>query len=282
MVGIVPGILNVALDWTFVFPLKMGIAGSSIATTICCAIAAAMVYAYMLRKAESVHLYRLKFSVTSLYLTFRNLYYMARNGFSSLLGELAMSVLMLTGNYVFIKALGDDGVAAFSVACYLYPIVFMVNSAVAQSAQPIISYNHGALLEGRVNEAYRLSVKTALICGTACMAILMIGSRPLISLFLDKGTPAYDYAISGLPIFACASMFFALNIDIIGYYQAVEDNKRAKLYMLLRGLVFLVPSFLLFPILLPSSGMWCAVPVAEALTLVIILFTSGHSSNTAQ
>ncbi len=61
-----------------------------------------------------------------------------------MLGELAMSMMLLTGNYVFIRELGEDGVAAFSVACYLYPIVFMVNNSVAQSAQPIISYNYGA------------------------------------------------------------------------------------------------------------------------------------------
>lgn len=163
MVGIVPGILNVAMDWAFVFPMKMGIAGSSLATTICCAIAAFMVYMYMGRRSVNVHLYRLKMSATSLYLTMRNMFFMARSGFSSLLGELAMAVLMFTGNYVFIMALGEDGVAAFSVACYLYPIVFMVNSAVAQSAQPIISYNHGAHLDGRVNEAYRLSIRTALL-----------------------------------------------------------------------------------------------------------------------
>lgn len=275
MVGIVPGVLNVGLDWLFVFPMKLGIAGSSLATTICCAIAVVMVFWYMRKKAASVHLYRLKWSWTSLYLTFRNLGYMSRSGLSSLLGELAMSVLMLTGNYVFIRALGEDGVAAFSVACYIYPIVFMVNSAVAQSAQPIISYNHGAHLEGRVGEAYRLSLKTAILCGALCMALLIFGAHPLISLFLHKGTAAYDYAIYGLPLFASSAIFFALNIDIIGYFQSIEDNLRATVYMLLRGLVFLVPSFIMLPKAISTAGMWLAVPLAEGLTFVVILLTHG-------
>lgn len=272
-VGIVPGILNIFLDWLFVFPMKMGIAGSSVATTVCCAIASAMVAWYMLRRSQSVRLYRLKPSRTSLYLTVRNIGYMSRSGFSSMLGELAMSMIMLTGNYVFIRWMGEDGVAAFSVACYLYPIVFMVNNSVAQSAQPIISFNYGAGKEDRVREAFRLSLRTAAICGLLATAVLTLGAPPLISLFLQAGTKPYEIATAGLPLFAVSSVFFALNIAIIGYYQSIELNGQATLYMLLRGLVFLVPAFILMPQLIFPQGMWLAVPVSECLTLGVILLT---------
>ena len=272
-VGIVPGILNIFLDWLFVFPMKMGIAGSSVATTVCCAIASAMVAWYMLRRSQSVRLYRLKLSRTSLYLTVRNIGYMSRSGFSSMLGELAMSMIMLTGNYVFIRWMGEDGVAAFSVACYLYPIVFMVNNSVAQSAQPIISFNYGAGKGDRVREAFRLSLRTAAICGLLATAVLTLGAIPLISLFLQAGTKPYEIATAGLPLFAVSSVFFALNIAIIGYYQSIELNGRATLYMLLRGLVFLVPAFILMPQLIFPQGMWLAVPVSECLTLGVILLT---------
>lgn len=272
-VGIVPGILNIFLDWLFVFPMKMGIAGSSVATTVCCAIASAMVAWYMLRRSQSVRLYRLKLSRTSLYLTVRNIGYMSRSGFSSMLGELAMSMIMLTGNYVFIRWMGEDGVAAFSVACYLYPIVFMVNNSVAQSAQPIISFNYGAGKEDRVREAFRLSLRTAAICGLLATAVLTLGATPLISLFLQAGTKPYEIATAGLPLFAVSSVFFALNIAIIGYYQSIELNGQATIYMLLRGLVFLVPAFILMPQLIFPQGMWLAVPVSECLTLGVILLT---------
>lgn len=272
-VGIVPGILNIFLDWLFVFPMKMGIAGSSVATTVCCAIASAMVAWYMLRRSQSVRLYQLKLSRTSLYLTVRNIGYMSRSGFSSMLGELAMSMIMLTGNYVFIRWMGEDGVAAFSVACYLYPIVFMVNNSVAQSAQPIISFNYGAGKGDRVREAFRLSLRTASICGLLATAVLTLGATPLISLFLQAGTKPYEIATAGLPLFAVSSVFFALNIAIIGYYQSIELNGRATLYMLLRGLVFLVPAFILMPQLIFPQGMWLAVPVSECLTLGVILLT---------
>lgn len=270
-VGVVPGLLNIFLDWLLVFPMQMGIAGSSVATTLCCAIAAGMVAWYMFRKSRKLHFYRLKMSRTSLYLTARNIGYMALSGFSSMVGELAMSMIMITGNYVFIRALGEDGVAAFSVACYLYPIVFMVNNSVAQSAQPIMSFNYGARNDERVREAFRLSIRTAVICGLLAMAILVLGAKPLIGMFLQKGTAPYEIATSGLPLFATSAIFFALNIVIIGYYQAIEQNGRATIYMLLRGLIFLVPAFILMPRLISPQGMWLAVPVSECLTLGAIL-----------
>lgn len=74
-------------------------------------------------------------------------------------------------------------------------------------------------------------------------------------------------------MFAVSSIFFALNVAVIGYYQAVGQNIRATLFMLLRGLVFLVPAFILMPMVIAPQGMWLAVPVTECLTLAVILLT---------
>ena len=270
---VIPGFLNIFLDWLFVFPMQMGIAGSAIASTISCAVAAGMVIGYMLLSTRTVKMIRLKLTLTSLYLTARNTGYMARSGFSSMLGELAMSMILLTGNYVFMKGLGEDGVAAFSVACYLYPIVFMVNNSVAQSAQPIISFNYGTGNKYRVQRAFRISIRTAAICGVIATTVLTLGAKPLVALFLIEGTKAHEIAIAGLPLFAYSAIFFALNVAIIGYYQAIEQNVRAIVYMLLRGLLFLVPSFLLMPAFIFPQGMWLAVPVTECMTLGVILLT---------
>ncbi len=273
LLEIIPGLLNIFLDWLFVFPLQMGIAGSALASTLCCAIAAGMVVWYMSFQTQTLHIRRLKFSLTSAYLTARNIGYMARSGFPSMLGELAMSMILLTGNYVFIHELGEDGVAAFCVACYLYPIVVMINNAIAQSAQPIISYNYGAGNARRVREAFRLSLRTSAICAIAEILVLTLGAKPLIGLFLHNGTTPYEIAVAGLPLFAVSSIFFALNVAIIGYYQATEQNTRATLCMLLRGLILLVPAFVLMPEFIFPQGMWLAVPVTECITLGIILLS---------
>ena len=271
---IFPGLLNIFLDWLFVFPMQFGIAGSAIASSISCAVAAGMVTWYMFFRAQTVKICRLKFTLTSLYLSARNVGYMARSGLSSMLGELAMSMMLLTGNYVFIRELGEDGVAAFSVACYLYPIVFMVNNSVAQSAQPIISFNYGAGNRYRVQKAFRVSLCYATVCGVLTTSFLTLCTKLLVGLFLQAGTNAYEIALSGLPLFAYSAIFFALNVAIIGYYQATGQNTRATLSMLFRGLIFLVPAFILMPKFIFPQGMWLAVPVTECITLGVILMTN--------
>ncbi|MBQ6548637.1 MAG: MATE family efflux transporter, partial [Prevotella sp.] len=146
--------------------------------------------------------------------------------------------------------------------------------AVAQSAQPIISFNYGAGNRYRVQRAFRVSLSTATICGVLATTFLTLATKPLVSLFLQAGTKAYEIAIGGLPLFAYSAIFFAMNVAIIGYYQATEQNTRATLCMLFRGLIFLVPAFLLMPMFISPQGMWLAVPVTECMTLGVILLTN--------
>ena len=76
-----------------------------------------------------------------------------------------MSITIVIGNYQFMGMLHEDGVAVFAIICYLFPVIFSVNNAVAQSAQPIISYNYGAKLDLRVPRTLHLSLLTAATCG---------------------------------------------------------------------------------------------------------------------
>lgn len=49
-------------------------------------------------------------------LTARNIGYMVKLGSSAFVTELSIAFMMFLGNYVFISHLGEDGVAAFSIA----------------------------------------------------------------------------------------------------------------------------------------------------------------------
>ena len=230
-----------------------------------------MVIAYFLYKADKLRFYRLKLSVTSLLLTLRNTWYMMRIGFATLLTELAISLMMLTGNYMFISMLGEDGVAAYAIACYLFPVVFSISNAVAQSAQPIISYNYGAQQTVRVRQALRISLQTAVICGTVITFLLVTGADKVAALFLSPSLAAYDLAVEGLPYFATCAVFFAINIAFIGYYQSIEKAATSTIYTLLRGVVILVPSFLLLPRIVGTYGLWLAIPTAEVVTCCVII-----------
>ncbi|MCM1163373.1 MAG: MATE family efflux transporter [Muribaculaceae bacterium] len=269
--NVVAASFNIVLDYILVFPMHMGVAGAAIATSVSCALGAIMVIVYFPAFSNTLKYYRLKLSITSLLLTLRNTLYMAKIGFATFLTEIAMSVMMLTGNYVFIAALGENGVAAFSIACYLFPVIFSMSNAIAQSAQPIISFNYGAGQMYRVASSMRIALATAVVCGLIVTAIVAFGAKAIVLMFLSAESGAVPIAIKGLPEFALCGIFFALNITFIGYYQSLEKAVRATVFTLLRGMIFVVAMFIVLPRYIGVDGMWLAIPASEMLTLVIII-----------
>lgn len=263
-------LLNIILDYVFIFPMQMGLEGAAIATTTAFTLGNIPVWTYLLRYRKTVHFYRLKLSMKSLRLTLRNLAYQMKIGFSGLIGELAIAAVMIVGNYVFIHYLKEDGVAAFSVCCYCMPIVFMVGNAIVQSVQPIISFAHGMKNESRLRAALNIALRTALATGVAGMLILWVGAEFISATFLQTDCRAYELCVEGMPYFSVSFLMIAINLVLIGYFQSIEQARKATICTILRGFVFTIPAFILLPMLIGVPGLWLALPLAEMLTLCCI------------
>ena len=251
--SLITAVINVVLDWLFIFPFGWGVMGAAFATSISIMVGGLVAMVYLLFYARHLRLQPLKWSVKSLRLSVRNIGYQWRIGSSALLGEATLAVLMFVGNQVFMSYLGDDGVGAFGIACYYIPFVFMVGNAIAQSAQPIISYNFGLGYKERVMTAERIALLTAVVCGVVATVAFTVYPYLLVGLFISLDSEAAKIAIHGFPYFASGFVFFIVNIA------------------LLRGFVFLIPSFILLPKFLGVSGIWLAMPLSEALTIIVIL-----------
>ncbi len=273
-INITVSLLNIVLDWMMVFPLGWGIQGAAIATSVSELVGALAVVVYLLFFARTLKPYRIKLSRKSMGLTVRNVGYMMKLGLPTLIAEVAIACMMIVGNYMFIGRLHEDGVAAFSVACYLFPLVFMFGNAIAQSQMPIISYNYGLGDFDRVRRAFRLSLITGTALGVLITLFSIGGCRQLMALFLNTDTAAYDIAVTGFPYFTAAFLFFTLNLIIIGFYQSIERAKDSIVFMSLRGLIFVVPSFVLLPSVIGDRGLWLAVPLSECLTTIAITLYS--------
>ena len=95
---------------------------------------------------------------------------------------MAVAVMMLTGNLTFKRLLGDDGISAYSIACYLFPLVYMVYSAVAQSSQPIISFNYGANLRQRVRKTMLIRLSVSIFLGFCISATFVFFAPTVVSI----------------------------------------------------------------------------------------------------
>ena len=253
--SLITAVINVVLDWLFIFPFGWGVMGAAFATSISIMAGGLVAMVYLLFYARHLRLQPLKWSVKSLRLSVRNIGYQCRIGPSALLGEATLAVLMFVGNQVFMSYLGDDGVGAFGIACYYIPFVFMVGNAI----------------EERVMTAERIALLTAVVCGVVATVAFTVYPYLLVGLFISLDSEAAKIAIHGFPYFASGFVFFIVNIAVVGYFQSVERIKPATIFALLRGFVFLIPSFILLPKFLGVSGIWLAMPLSEALTIIVIL-----------
>ena len=264
-------VVNIILDYLFIFVFKWGLFGAAIATYIGEFVGAAIMIIYLFRHSIAIRFVWLKLSVKSLLLTLRNVGYMIKLGFSVFLSEITISVMIISGNYVFMDYMGADGVAAYSVICYLFPIIFMVFNATVQSAQPIISYNYGCGQMKRSDNALRLSMLFTLAFAFSIMLLFICFTRSIVTLFIpDTASAAWGYAVAGLPLFATDYLFFGINIIIIGYYTSIERLRRAISLTVLRGILPVVFFFTL-PLLLDVNGIWLAVAAGDITTTVVIV-----------
>ncbi|MCQ2181040.1 MAG: MATE family efflux transporter [Bacteroidales bacterium] len=267
LVEVVPACVNIFLDWLFIFPMGWGLMGAAFATSLGSFIGVLMSLWYFAGRSRVLSLTGSAFNSRIM----RNVANMMRLGFSGFLGELSMSVLTIMGNYSFMKILGYDGVASFCIALYIFPVVYMICAAAAQSAQPIESYNYGKGAWDRVRTALRISIISSVSVGLLLTLLICFFPDAVVSVFIDDSSPVYGLCVRGLPLFALSFVFMAVSVCSINYYQAVERPVRSVVLTLLRGMVLPVVAFSILPFWLSSDGLWLAVPVAEALTFAVLL-----------
>ena len=137
------------------------------------------------------------------------------------------------------------------------------------------SYLHGLLLEHGIEEGIVLDLG----CGTGAMTerlaafgFTWLCSPWIIGLFLTPDAPAYAIAVQGLPWFAAGYPFFGINVVTIGYYQSIERGRLATGLTVLRGIVLMTFCFLVMPHMAGVTGIWLAVPAAEALETLLLVY----------
>lgn len=264
--------LNIVLDWLFIFRFGWGLAGAAAASGIGYVVGSILLLRYMFRHSRTIRFVGLAAGLRSLRFAMRTTARTVRIGFPALAGELAVSCMMIAGNYAFLRHAGKDGVAAYSIVCYLFPIIFMLYSGIVQAAQPIASYNHGIGAVSRVRKTLHLSLATSAGCGLLLFAATSLLAPSLASLFLSPDTPAHQIARTGLPLFAAGYLFFGINVAAIGHLQSLGRDRTATTLTVLRGIVLTALAFLFLPRIAGTAGIWLAVPAAEAVTTIWIIF----------
>ena len=267
MCNAVAAILNIILDYIFIFELGWGIMGAAFATSLGTVVGGLMTLIYLLRFSRTLHLCRIKLSIKSLLLTLRNIGYMIKLGSSAFISEASIACMMFLGNYVFIRYLGEDGVAAFSIACYFFPIIFMVYNGIIQSAQPIISYNFGAGQFDRVRQTIRRMIAITFTAAFVYVVFAML--RPALFAGLFTTDPELIVIVEKvLPVYIAGMAIFGLQSGVQSSFLGLGQAKISLFIALLRKVILLIPLALILPHFFGVMGVYYAEPIADVCSVI--------------
>ncbi len=270
--SIIGAVVNIILDYLFIFEFGWGLLGAAIATSIGNTLGAVMAFVYLCRKDTTLRFIKVKLSSKGIRMSLRNIWYMCKLGGASFIGQSAVIIMIICGNLVFVRELGTDGVAAFSICCYTFPLIYMIYTAVSQSAQPIISYNYASGSMLRVKEVFRISFIWSIAIGVILTLMMVLFAPQIAAMFLEQGTPAYEFARNGLPLFSIGFISFSINMLSIGYFQSIEKINKAMIIIILRGIVFMPLFFYILPYIWSENGGWLALPATEIATNICLIF----------
>ncbi|MGL4914147.1 MAG: MATE family efflux transporter [Romboutsia sp.] len=273
MISTIAGaITNVILDYLFIFKFGLGIKGAAIATGLGQIVTVAIILPHFIQKKGYLSFGKVKLEnevVNDL----------LKIGFPSFLSQISFSFIVLVHNIVLVKAMGEIGVAAYSVINYIGTNIYMVLFGLTLGAQPLISYNFGKKDTEKVLKYYKINCISAIITTTVFVVICYVFGRNIISIFTND-PKVIEMAYLGIKIGSLSYFLVGLNIGTIVYYQAIEMPKLSTIICALRSLIFLPIALIVLSKVFGANGIWAGTLVSETLTFITINLISNINIST--
>lgn len=257
------GLANMALDYVFIVPMKMGIGGAALATGIGYAIpAVAGLLFFSLNRKGTLYFTKPVWEKGVLLSS-------CLNGSSEMVTNLSMAVTTFLFNMVMLKYLGEDGVAAITIVLYSQFLLTAVYLGYSSGISSVFSYNYGAENIPQLKKLFKISMLLIGVSSLVIFAVSLLAADGIIVVFTRRDSPVFPIARNGFFLFSFSYLFIGLNIFASALFTAFSNGKISALISFLRTFVFIVLGILLLPLALKVNGVWLAVPLAELLTAVV-------------
>jgi putative MATE family efflux protein len=246
MAGMVAGAaLNIILDPIFIFALRLGVTGASLATCISQFVGCAVLVLGCSRKGN-IPIRPANFSPSPG--TYREI---LRGGLPSLFRQGLGSVAAIAINH-FAGAYGDAAIAAISIVNRVTLFAGSALIGLGQGFQPVCGFNYGAGLYGRVKKAFWFCVKLSSFALLIIAAVVFALAPQVIALFRRDDAEVIRIGAQALR-FQCVSFPFTGWVILCNMMlQTIGKPLGASLLAMSRQGLFLIP--LLF-ILAPLQGL---------------------------
>lgn len=262
---IIGSLANVALDWLFIIHFDMGIKGAAIATGLAHVIGILLLGWYF-ASGRSM----LKFSIKVRY--WYEVVQASFNGLSELTNDMSVAIITLVFNQIMINRMGVPGVAAFTIVNFVIFVELMVCYGISDAIQPLISTNFGAKQSGRISSFVKISLACSFLTGVIIVILLFWIPDEILGLFLrEKNDEALGIALKFFSLCWPLFLFNGINLVFSAYFTGIHKPLQSALIAISRSLVFPGLFLLVLPKFWGDNGIYMALPLAEIMTVVIVV-----------
>lgn len=273
-------VTNIVLDYIFIYPLDMGVAGAAWATIIgqFVSLFIAMYFHYKKNKEIDGSLKYINPDGSII----KGIYSI---GVSATLMQALLAVMMAGMNAILGLAQADQTVLIGSFGIYykIQQIALFSAFGLSNTIISILSFNYGMQDRKRIDDCIKYGIMDTMIVTLTISILFEIFAYPLANLFGLVGGETKEIikvCTIALRISSIGFIFMGISVAIQGILQSIRYALRPLIISLLRLVIFVFPVAFLFT---KSSEVvkivWWTFPIAEILTSIIALFILKDSYN---
>ncbi len=260
--GLAANLVNVALDWLFIVALGWGVGGAAAASVISSVVGAVLSALTAAAGGNRLGFGRPAFRHGELAL-------LLANGSSELVAQLSVMISTWAFNRATLGLLGTAGLAAMTVMGYLSFVESMLVSGCSIGLAPIVGFGWGAGEAAEVRAARRTAQASAAIIGALCLVFALSGGASFAAVWTKGDAAVTAIVASAFSLFALSFLINGYNMIASAFLTSLQDAVGSAAIAGLRGLVLPVALLAILPRFFGERGLWLAVPIAEAVTLVV-------------
>lgn len=262
IISIITGVLNMILDFLFIYIFKMGVFGAAVATGISQLIGGIVPLIYFIKKSETLKLVKTKFEL-------KPILQACANGSSEMVTNVSMSLVNMLYNLQLMKYAGSDGVVAYGIIMYVSFIFSGTYMGYSIGSAPIVGYHYGAENKEELKSLLKKSLKLLTITSIVMTAIGELLAKPLASIFVSYDANLLDMTVNAIRIFSISYLISGINIFASSFFTALNNGVVSAAISFLRTLLFQIAMIFILPLIWGLNGIWIAVIFAEVLALIV-------------
>ena len=263
-------VTNIVLDYIFIYPLNMGIAGAAWATLIgqFVSLFIAMYFHYKKNDEIDGNINYIRPDVSLI----KGIYSI---GISAALMQALLAVMMAGMNAILGLAQVNQTVLIGSFGIYykIQQIALFSAFGLSNTIISILSFNYGMKDKKRIDDCIKYGIIDTIIVTLIISILFELFAYPLANLFGLAGGSTKEIirvCTIALRISSIGFVFMGISVAIQGVLQSIRYALRPLIISLLRLVVFVFPVAYLFT---KSENVteifWWTFPIAEVLTAVI-------------